>query len=200
MSTIQAILKLNYILQYKVYDIILEVWMSSAPHAKYFRNNIRQYNTANAFTSLGVRLDDCILNGRGPIPFSIHRELKHRVGALLPEQIHYPIYVQLYIYDSSSALNARADRNPQLDLAILQLIQDNLLEYNPFDRIYRQAYEVLKEASSANGQNVNVRAYLHYSSRTDRRRYSLPLFNEIAVVNEGQRFAYNVVVDSVKND
>ncbi|KAF6175647.1 hypothetical protein GIB67_022649 [Kingdonia uniflora] len=46
-------------------------------HAKSFRSHIREYNAANAFTSLEVKLDDQILNGRGPKPFSIYGELKH---------------------------------------------------------------------------------------------------------------------------
>ncbi|KAF6145996.1 hypothetical protein GIB67_033355 [Kingdonia uniflora] len=54
-------------------------------HVKSFRSHIREYNAANTFTSLGVKLDDRILNGRGSKPFSIYGELKHRVVALLPD-------------------------------------------------------------------------------------------------------------------
>ncbi|KAF6149561.1 hypothetical protein GIB67_003709 [Kingdonia uniflora] len=56
-----------------------------SPHAKSFQSHIREYNTANAFTTFGVKLDDQILNGRGPKPISIYGELKHRVGDLLPD-------------------------------------------------------------------------------------------------------------------
>ncbi|KAF6142024.1 hypothetical protein GIB67_037992 [Kingdonia uniflora] len=49
---------------------------------------------------------------------------------------------------------------------------------------YRQAYEVLKEESSLNGQNVNVRAHLYYSSRADRRCYNLPSTDEIAMLKK----------------
>ncbi|KAF6160384.1 hypothetical protein GIB67_019153 [Kingdonia uniflora] len=136
-------------------------------HAKSFRSQIHEYNAANTYTSLGVKLDDQILNGRGPKPFSIYGELKHRVGALLPDLGKQAAYAQLYIYDSASVLNARISRNPQLNTNVLKIIQDNLMEYNPFVRIYRQAYEVLNDAYSADNQNVNVYAHLHYSSRTD---------------------------------
>ncbi|KAF6138027.1 hypothetical protein GIB67_042932, partial [Kingdonia uniflora] len=77
-------------------------------------------------------LDDRILNGRGAKPFSIYGELEHRVGDLLPNLRKQTAYAQLYIYDSASALNACISRNPQLNTDILKIIQDNLMEYNPF--------------------------------------------------------------------
>ncbi|KAF6158047.1 hypothetical protein GIB67_014841, partial [Kingdonia uniflora] len=122
------------------------------------------------------------LNGRGPKPFSIYGELKHRVEALLPNLGKQTAYAQLYIYDFASALNVRVSRNPQLNTDVLKIIQDNLMKCNPFVRIYRQAYEVLNDAYSADNQNVNVHAHLHHSLRTDRRRYNLPSTNEIVVI------------------
>lgn len=50
-----------------------------------FRENIRQYNTALAFTSLGVQQDHGVNTGVGPYIFRIHGELCHLAGALLPE-------------------------------------------------------------------------------------------------------------------
>ncbi|PIA36704.1 hypothetical protein AQUCO_03300131v1 [Aquilegia coerulea] len=51
---------------------------------------MREYNSANAFTSLGVQMDDRVLGGRGPRPFTIHGELHHRTGSLLPDQDQRP--------------------------------------------------------------------------------------------------------------
>ncbi|GFZ19875.1 hypothetical protein Acr_28g0005800 [Actinidia rufa] len=61
---------------------------------------------ANAFTSLGTKMDPRILAGRGPRSFTIHGELHHRTGALLPQPGHEGTYAQLYIYDPDSTLNA----------------------------------------------------------------------------------------------
>ncbi|KAF6169824.1 hypothetical protein GIB67_034216, partial [Kingdonia uniflora] len=107
------------------------------------------------------------------------------VGTLLPDLGKQAAYAQLNIYDSASALNARVTRNPQLDTDVLKIIQDNLKEYNLFVRIYRQTYEVLNDAYSTDNQDVNVHAHLHYSSRTDRRRYNLPSTDEIVVIIPG---------------
>ncbi|KAF6167569.1 hypothetical protein GIB67_031152 [Kingdonia uniflora] len=63
-----------------------------------------------------------------------------------------------------------------------------MLEHNHFARIYRQAYEVLKEASLLPKHDVNIRVHLHYSSRTYRRRYNLPSIDEIAVILPGDGY------------
>ena len=53
---------------------------------KNYINNIRKYNAAFAFLSLGVKIDDRITGaGGGPYAFRIHGQLSHLHGALLPE-------------------------------------------------------------------------------------------------------------------
>ncbi|KAI3974339.1 hypothetical protein MKX01_031008, partial [Papaver californicum] len=44
--------------------------------AKHFRQRIRKFNSANAFTSLGCTLKPRILLGKGPPSFTIHGELR----------------------------------------------------------------------------------------------------------------------------
>ncbi|XP_057504537.1 uncharacterized protein LOC130788024 [Actinidia eriantha] len=105
--------------------------------SKSFRKYAQEYNAANAFTSLGAKMDPRILAGRGPRSFTIHGELRHRTGALLPQPGHEGTYAQLYIYDPDSALNVRNRRNPHLRRDVLQTIQDTLLQYNVFAVKYR---------------------------------------------------------------
>ena len=51
-----------------------------------YLNNIRKYNAAFAFISLGVKIDERITGaGGGPYAFRIHGQLSHLHGALLPE-------------------------------------------------------------------------------------------------------------------
>ncbi|KAG5545928.1 hypothetical protein RHGRI_018180 [Rhododendron griersonianum] len=150
--------------------------------SKSFRSNTRDYNAANAFTSLGTTLDPRVLSGRGPTPFTIHGELRHRTGSLLPQAGQIGSYAQLYIYDPNSALDIRSRRNPQLRKDVLETIQGSLLEINAFVGKFRQAYAVLNQLAET-GQNLP--AHLHYSSSTDRRRYNQPTTDEIAVVVPG---------------
>ena len=46
--------------------------------SKSFRRYTREYNAANAFTSLGIKMDPRVIRGRGPTSFTIHGELRHR--------------------------------------------------------------------------------------------------------------------------
>ncbi|KAH7858432.1 hypothetical protein Vadar_023801 [Vaccinium darrowii] len=52
--------------------------------SKLFRSHSRAYNSSNAFTSLGAKVNGNVFNGRGPTSFIIHGELRHRTGSLLP--------------------------------------------------------------------------------------------------------------------
>ena len=48
---------------------------SSTPRARKFRDGIRQYNSAFAFTSVAMEVDNTVLNGRGPYSFRMHGEM-----------------------------------------------------------------------------------------------------------------------------
>ncbi|CAG8532506.1 1532_t:CDS:2 [Acaulospora morrowiae] len=72
---------------------------SKADPCPEFCKNIRQYNAAHAFTSLGAKIDVNILQGHNSYSFGIHRELRHLLGALLPNADQEATYAQLYIYD-----------------------------------------------------------------------------------------------------
>ncbi|KAI8536933.1 hypothetical protein RHMOL_Rhmol10G0295100 [Rhododendron molle] len=159
-----------------------ELYDGNDERSKSFRHHTREYNATNAFTSLGAKLDTRVLNGRGPLSFTIHGELRHRTGSLLPQPGHETIYSQLYIYDPESALNARNNRNPHLRRDVLKTIQDCLLTFNPFPEKFLRAFEILNQSESV-GQNLP--AFLHYSSSSDRRRYNLPTADEIAIILPG---------------
>ncbi|KAG5562228.1 hypothetical protein RHGRI_005084 [Rhododendron griersonianum] len=89
-----------------------------------------------------------VLNGRGPLSFTIHGELRHRIGSLLPQPGHEAIYSQLYKYDPESALNARNHRNPHLRRNVLKTIQDSLLAFNLFPDKFLRAFEILNQSES----------------------------------------------------
>jgi hypothetical protein len=55
-----------------------------SPFAKEFKKNIRQYNAAFAFTSVGVNIDHKVTGTSGPYAFRIQGDLHHLSGALMP--------------------------------------------------------------------------------------------------------------------
>ena len=110
-----------------------------------FRNNIRQYNMALTFTSLGANFDWSLLDGSGPYVLKLYGELYHNHGTLIPNENRDAFYAQLYIYDSQMVLNQRMNRNQSLDRDTMSHLQNMLLEHNPFVPLYKQAAERLRE-------------------------------------------------------
>ncbi|KAG2126794.1 hypothetical protein DEU56DRAFT_742781, partial [Suillus clintonianus] len=99
-----------------------------------FVDNIRKYNSALAFTSVGVDLEHRALQASGPNAFRIHRSLHHLMGSLIPEAGVRPSYAQLYIYDPEEATNIRAMRpeNEGLNRHTLRLLHDMLYRKHPY--------------------------------------------------------------------
>ncbi|KAF6161780.1 hypothetical protein GIB67_013857 [Kingdonia uniflora] len=104
-----------------------ELYDGNGPHLRSFRRYMRKYNAANAFTSLGVHIDDQVAHGQGPSSFVIHGELHHRIGALVLNEEQEASYAQLYIYNPGASLNTRHKRNPRLNKDLLKVIQNTLV-------------------------------------------------------------------------
>ena len=68
-----------------------------SPQSTLFHRHIKAYNAANAFMSLSAKMDPRIITGMGPKPFTIHGELRHRTGSILPHTGQDPAYAQLHI-------------------------------------------------------------------------------------------------------
>lgn len=111
--------------------------------ANSFCDKIRQYNSAFAFISTAVKLDQAILNGHGPYSFCMHGDLHHQMGALLPNDNHDPAYAQLYIHDCQAALNVCNARNPALNPIIMTELQAMINDTHLYVALYKRAYNVM---------------------------------------------------------
>jgi hypothetical protein len=144
--------------------------------AKEFRTNIRRYNAALAFTSLGETREQLNVPGPGPYVFKFHGELRHFSG-------QDTMYAQLYIIDPMEAIALRMLRNPQCTQVTMAELQDILKENHIFYLLYKHAYERLQEYECEHGEAApNISAHLHFLKGTDPRRYNLPERTEIAVL------------------
>ena len=153
----------------------------SNTQARSFREKIRQYNCAFAFTSVAVNIDNALLNRAGPYCFRIHGELHHLMGSLEPD--HDPnegTYAQLYIYDPAAAIDVRNRRNPNLDPMIMLDIQTMLLDVNPFVPLYKQAYQLIQEKPVH--EQLNIEVCIAMQPGRDQRVYNLPTVNEVAAI------------------
>ena len=160
---------------------LADFFTAATPQADKFRQNIRQYNSALAFTSLGVEVDNSVNEGGGgPPTFRVHGELCHRLGSLLPHHGDRPVYAQLYIYDPREALKHRMERNATLDPIIMECLQTLILTHHRWARIFKHALEVFEESEC---ENVSIQ--LTANQNRDRRRWNLPTADEVAVVIPG---------------
>ncbi len=165
-------------------QLLRKLLTSSTPRARNFREMIRQYNCAFAFTSVAVNVDEAVLRGGGgPYSFKIHGALHHHMGALHNREGRKPSYAQLYIYDEQAALAARNTRNPNLNNALMADLQDMLNSNNPFVPLYKQAYQIMQETPPE--LQANVRVALVLQPGDDPRRYNLPTANDVAAIIPG---------------
>ncbi|PKB97523.1 hypothetical protein RhiirA5_258470, partial [Rhizophagus irregularis] len=136
----KVILPLLQELPYPLNILLLE----NNPHSCLFQQNIRMYNSALSFTSLGANIDHQITGVGGVYTFRIHGEMYHRIGTLLPNPENPPSFAQIYIYDTDHEINNRLSVIPNLDFNILIELQQMLHEINPYVNIFCQAGQLLR--------------------------------------------------------
>ena len=162
-------------------DMLERLFTASTLEAKQFREHIRQYNAAVAFTSLGAEIDHSVnRGGGGPPVFKIHGELHHRIGPLLPPDGQSPVYAQLYILDSGEASNHRQERNDNLDPDLMYRLGGLIVDNHRWVGFFKHAHEVFQ---SSTADKVVLRLTVNHNQ--DRRRYNLPTSSEIAAVIPG---------------
>jgi hypothetical protein len=142
--------------------------------AKYFRKNIRYFNTHFSFTSLGVTLDQKVSNAArtGVYTFRAQGALYHKMDDLVPAG-QGPRHLQLYIYDTDETLEHRVKRSPDLDVNIIRKIL-RILENNPYVQIFKSI-----------GSVPNLEEYrisLNTDIRLDQRRYNAPTASQVAAM------------------
>ncbi|KIM72490.1 hypothetical protein PILCRDRAFT_16071 [Piloderma croceum F 1598] len=164
-------------------NLLHKLLTSSAPHAQKFREGIRQYNSAFAFTSVAVNMDRTILNGQGTYSFRIHGSLHHKMGTLHPHNPQWPSYAQLYIYDEHAALATHNSRNSNLNHVIMGELQEMLIAINPFIPLYKQAYQVMRDSPAESQPNLQMTIVLEQGA--DHRQHNLPTVDEVAAIIPG---------------
>ncbi|KAE9390700.1 hypothetical protein BT96DRAFT_833076 [Gymnopus androsaceus JB14] len=167
-------------------NFLYRLLISNDEQAKEFRANISQYNTALAFTSVGVAVDDNVNRcGRGPPVFRIHGELKHWAGTLLPKESSSPAYAQLYILDPRVAQQYRMQRNSNLRPETMLAHQNLIRDINPYAKVFQHAFEILQEHPGAEDYSISLRVMPGQDVGLNTHRYNLPTADEVAVLVPG---------------
>ena len=145
-----------------------------------FRQRIRNYNNAFAFSSIGVKQDLSVYGPRDIYIFHIEGQLYHLIGSLLPLSGRQPAFLQIYIYDSDPMQQAQqrmCHHDNLLNVNIILPLQAMFHQCDPYIEIFLTAHERLMQ-----NENISLRIksvdLLHY----DLRQYNHPMANEIAVI------------------
>lgn len=123
----------------------MRLFTDDTEQAKEFRKNIRGYNSAFCFTSLGADFDHNLASSRdGCFTFRIQGSMYHNIGPITPESnIHKPVYAQIYFQDTN--LEAQIDRRieifPSLRRDTMASIQETLLQHHPYVHELRSIHE-----------------------------------------------------------
>ena len=78
-----------------VLDKLLDYY--GGPEIKYYRKNIRKFNSMFAFTSFGANIDSSTSDSHGSHIFKISGQVHHLIGYLLPIDDNPPRFAPLYI-------------------------------------------------------------------------------------------------------
>ncbi len=97
---------------------------------KRFRTNIRQYNTAFAYTSTVHKADPRLNPNPANTSFQIQGELHHYQGPLQPREGNQPRYAQLFLYNPQFATAIRGLQNNNLYPNLLRRLDTMMREYN----------------------------------------------------------------------
>jgi hypothetical protein len=164
-----------------------------------FRRQIRAYNQAFAFTSIGtscnargtfgpVNQDESVAGQRGVYTYRIQGAMGHYLGSLLPyidartQQPTPPKFAQIYIVDPDMEQRAlrRRDIFSGLDPVALGDIEAVMAEHNPFVQQFITCGEIMRERRARGEEIVDVRFRLH-ADRTQPGTHNLPTVSEVAV-------------------
>ena len=125
--------------------------------------------------------------GRGPYCYRIHGAIYHRSGLLNPEPSTSRQFGQIYILEGDGALQTRLNNNTSTLRSVMLLLQNNILESNPYAVAYNNLHAIEQEelqlAGAEGREPQSIR--MIFSAGPDRRRYNAPTHNDVAAVFVG---------------
>jgi hypothetical protein len=181
--------------QIKLPDFLKNLLISNDTIGKKFRSAIRLYNSILSFASVSANIDEKLMPAnQGVYTYRINGRIHHKLSSMLPRDNNQPKFSQIYIYDSEMQTAIRSGMFPQsINIEILNQIQNLLIQFNPYVKIYKQAGELLREKPSI-ALNIIIK-----SNKTKDKTLNAPTSNEIAVLmvnseEENQSTSRDVVV------
>ena len=166
----------------------MQGWLSDPqdPNQINFRENIRSYNSALSYASMGAKVID--FPGRGPYVFKVHGQTYHKTSHLHSVNGQAPQFAQLYVLDSTQATELRQDHaaNEQCIPQVMDQLDRFFRQHNRLAATYTILREIEEHAAlqaiEAGEELPVVNMVFKRDRQSDRRRYNAPTSNEIAMV------------------
>ena len=135
-----------------------QLFVGDTAESSCFQNNSRGYNSAFAFTSLGVNED---MLQAGGYCFRVSDTVCHRIGHLQPNTDgERPKFAQLYMYDTDNEIQNRLNWNQHLKPDVLHTISSVINGVNPFAQFYTYAANQIEQAGDqGNLLNLLIHGY-----------------------------------------
>ena len=114
-----------------------------------FLTNIRAYNSALAFASLGAHVDDALSQGRGVYTFKVHGTIYHSIVRMMPRENSdcIPRFAQLYFFDTENKLQTRMHHVSHVDQGILGALQSMMHATNPYVNSFKIVAQMMQHGS-----------------------------------------------------
>lgn len=117
---------------------ILDLYIDQTELGTHFRSNIRSYNNAFAFPSMGANIDQNLANAtNGVYSYRVQGSVYHSIGSSLLMDGMRPRYLQLYIYDTDHEIENRQHDNAAMRPDLLLTLKHILDIHNPFVQVFR---------------------------------------------------------------
>ena len=128
-------------------EMLMHLLTTADKRGKAFRDQIRAYNSALAFASLGVNLDKELANARrGVYTFRIQGVVHHYIGQLTPREGEAPSFAQIYIHDGTAEgeIENRLRRLGEASLPELKELQALMHVVNPYVQYFKHGIELMR--------------------------------------------------------
>lgn len=172
---------------------LMQLYTSQDSTSKFFRKNIRKFNSGLSMASTRFDTDATVTNHQGGLSsFKIRGQLYRCIGPLQPMENAQPRCIQTYFYDQDEQANIRADyfasdenggADRELYLMLFDQLQQILTEcQNTYLMSFLSVREVIQRM---NVPPEELRIAIHADIRPmdeHIRRYNLPECSEISIL------------------
>ncbi|XP_065317560.1 uncharacterized protein LOC135925912 [Gordionus sp. m RMFG-2023] len=151
-----------------------------------FMKYIRSYNSSLTFASMGAQISNSL--NPGPYCFRIHGQIYHRTSHLYPSTGMPPKFAQLYVLETTQAVNGRLHmkENSGCNEDLLKRLDILIRQNNPFSISFKTLGEIEKEeknrAIQENRPVQKINMIFCADRSSDKRRYNIPNIDEVAMI------------------